>query len=204
MTTKFAISYSPKCYIQIFFKLLQLNEYFFITGNQNKFNEVKSVLGNIRQLDVDLPEIQHFDAKEIIKAKLLEAQKHYDDQFIVEDTSLYFDCLNGLPGPLIKWFLKQIGNDGLFNMADKLGNPKAQAKTIIGYSKDKDNIHFFEGLVAGIIVKPRGDSNFGWDPIFQPEGYSKTFAEMASDEKNSLSMRKLATSKLKEFIEVKK
>jgi len=54
--------------------------------------------------------------------------------------------------------------------------------------------------VKGTIVEPRGETNFGWDPIFQPEGYTKTFAEMSADEKNSLSMRKLAAEKLKESL----
>ncbi|MFH1561222.1 MAG: non-canonical purine NTP pyrophosphatase [Patescibacteria group bacterium] len=177
---------------------------FFITGNQNKFDEVRSVLGNIKQLDIDLPEIQHFDAREIIRAKLLEAQKHHNGQFIVEDTSLYSDCLNGLPGPLVKWFMKTVGNDGLSDIATKMGNLDAQAKTIVGYSQDNDNIHFFEGVIPGKIVSPRGKLGFGWDPIFQPDGHKKTFAEMTSGEKNSLSMRKLASSKLKEFMEAKK
>ena len=83
---------------------------YFITGNKNKFEEVKSILPNTEQLDIDLPEIQDIDAKIIIRAKLLAALKHKDGEFIVEDTSLYLDCLGGLPGPLIKWFMKNMGN----------------------------------------------------------------------------------------------
>jgi non-canonical purine NTP pyrophosphatase (RdgB/HAM1 family) len=177
---------------------------FFITGNQNKFDEVKSILPSVEKLDVDLPEIQHHDAKEIIRAKLIAAQEHHDGQLIVEDTSLYFDCLNGLPGPLVKWFLKTVGNEGLSEIASKMGNRNGQAKTIIGYSRGKNDIHFFEGVIPGKIVNPRGARGFGWDPIFQPDGHGKTFAEMTADEKNSLSMRRLAVTKLKEFIEAKK
>ena len=81
---------------------------YFITGNKNKFEEVKSILPEIEQLDVDLPEIQDIDAQNIIRFKLLEALRHHAGEFIVEDTSLYFDCLKGLPGPLIKWFLETI------------------------------------------------------------------------------------------------
>ena len=90
-------------------------ELYFITGNKNKFAEVKAIIPNVKQLDIDLPEIQEIDAKNIIRAKLLEALRHKQVEFIVEDTSLHFDCLNGLSGPLIKWFLKIIENDGLFN-----------------------------------------------------------------------------------------
>ena len=85
---------------------------YFITGNKGKLVEVQEIISSVEQLDIDLPEIQDIDAQEIIRAKLEEAQKHHQGQFIVEDTSLYLDCLNGLPGPLIKWFMKTIGNDG--------------------------------------------------------------------------------------------
>ena len=178
-------------------------ELYFITGNKNKFAEVSAILPSVRQLDVDLPEIQHVDAKEIIKAKLLEALNYKQAEFIVEDTSLYFDCLKGLPGPLIKWFMKTIGNKGLFNIVEKLGNNKAEAKTIIGYAKSPDEIYYFEGSIKGRIVSPKGKSGFGWDPIFQPEGNSKSFAEFSQKEKNEISMRRIALNKLKGFIDAK-
>jgi inosine triphosphate pyrophosphatase len=173
---------------------------YFITGNKNKFEEAKAILPDLEQMDVDLPEIQEIDPKEIIKAKLEEALKHHKGFFIVEDTSLYINALNGLPGPLIKWFMKTMGNNGLANLAQKLGNPKAQAKTIIGYATDDGNVHFFEGSISGEIVFPQGDTNFGWDPIFKPDGYDVTFAEISKEEKNKISMRKQAIQKLKEFI----
>jgi len=175
---------------------------YFITGNKNKFEEVKSILPNVEQLDINLPEIQDIDAKNIIKAKLLEALKHKNGEFIVEDTSLYLDCLGGLPGPLIKWFMKTMGNEGLYNLVEKLGNKKAEAKTIIGYAKNSDEIHYFEGCIKGEIVLPRGDSGFGWDPIFQPNKLDKSFAELTQEEKNNISMRRVAVNKLKEHMRV--
>mgnify|MGYP000548382432 CR=1 FL=1 len=119
---------------------------------------------------------------------------------MVEDTSLYLDCLNGLPGPLIKWFLETIGNDGLFRIVDKFGNAKAEAKTIIGYAKSHEEIYFFEGIVKGQIVSPRGETKFGWDPIFPTEGYSQTFAEMSAEEKNAISQRRRAFERLKSLM----
>lgn len=175
---------------------------YFITGNKNKFTEVKSILGDVEQLDIDLLEVQDVDAHNIITEKLNEALKHHTGEFIVEDTSLYLDCLNGLPGPLIKWFLKTIGVEGLYNLTDKLGNSKAQAKTIIGYADGRNNIHFYEGVIEGEIVKPTGDKGFGWDSIFQPNGHSKTFAEMEEKEKNEVSMRKIAVHKLKDHLHI--
>jgi non-canonical purine NTP pyrophosphatase (RdgB/HAM1 family) len=172
---------------------------YFITGNKGKLTEVQNILGDVEALDIDLPEIQEIDAHKIIKAKLEEAQKHHEDEFIVEDTSLYFEAMNGLPGPLIKWFMKTVGNDGLYKMISVFGNFNAEAKTIIGHSDLEGSIEFFEGSIKGTIVPPRG-TGFGWDPIFQPEGYNKTFGELTAEEKNSFSMRKLAIEKLKEYL----
>ncbi len=173
---------------------------YFITGNKGKLAEVQSILGNVEALGIDLPEIQSLDAHEIIKAKLEEAKNHQAGEFIVEDTSLYFEALKGLPGPLIKWFMKTVGNDGLYKIAEAFGNFSAEAKTIIGYSDAEGVISFHEGVIKGTIVAPRGEG-FGWDPIFQPEGYSKTFGELSSEEKNSFSMRKIALEKLKTSIQ---
>jgi len=174
----------------------------FITGNKNKFEEVKSILDNVelKQLNIDLPEIQDIDAHKIIRKKLTSALKHKKGEFIVEDTSLYIDCLNGLPGPLIKWFLQTIGNGGLYEIAKNMGR-EAEAKTIIGYARSEKEIYFFEGTVSGKIVEPKGDSNFGWDPIFQPERFSESFAEMSKEQKNKISMRRKALEKLKVFLE---
>lgn len=173
---------------------------YFITGNQNKLKEIQAILPNVEQLDIDLPEIQELDAKEIIREKLLEAYRHKDGEFIVEDTSLYFDCLNGLPGPLIKWFLKQLGNAGLAELVAKYATDRAEAKTLIGYAKSRDEVYFFEGTIKGRIVPPRGETSFGWDPIFMPDGHDVTFAEMSQDEKNRISMRRNAVMQLKEFL----
>lgn len=174
---------------------------YFITGNKGKFAEVQAVLPDIQALDIDLPEIQSLDAQEIIKAKLLEAQKHQEGEFIVEDNSLYLEGIKGLPGPLIKWFLKTVGKEGLYTMAQAFGNFNAEAKVVIGYSNSAREISFFEGSTKGTIVPARGEGGFGWDPIFQPEGYEKTFGEMTPEEKNSISMRKIAAEKLKEYLQ---
>lgn len=172
---------------------------YFITGSRHKFAEIKDVITDIEQVDIDLDELQDIDPKKIIDHKLKEAFKHHSGPFIVEDTSLYLDCLNGLPGPLIKWFIKTVGRDGLVGITQKFNNAKATARTIIGYAKSKNELHFFEGEIHGKIVAPRGENGFGWDPIFQPEGHDKTFAEMPV---KNMSMRRLATQKLREFLEL--
>ena len=173
---------------------------YFITGNKGKFEEIKLVLPKIEQLDIDLSEIQELDAQKVITAKLLAAFNHHNGAFIVEDTGLYLDCLNGFPGPLIKWLLASVGTEGIFRLAEKMGSFRAVAKTTIGYGESSDDIHFFEGDLEGVIVVPRGESGFGWDPVFQPKGYEKTFAQMSREEKNSISMRRIAAGKLRNFL----
>ena len=103
--------------------------------------------------------------------------------------------------PLIKWFLQTVRNTGLAELALKMGNDEAEARTMLGYSEKNGEIHFFEGAVKGRIVSPRGSSAFGWDPIFIPEGYSETFAELGKAVKNRISMRSQAISKLRDHLE---
>lgn len=169
---------------------------YFITGSENKFNEAKAIMPALERVDIDLPEIQEIDAHSIITAKLEAAFEHHSGPFVVEDTSLYLQSLNGLPGPLIKWFMKTIGNDGLVKIAASLGSDRATAKTIIGYASARGESVFFEGAVEGRIVPVRGSEGFGWDPIFLPDGYDHTFAEMTPEEKNGLSMRRAAFEQL--------
>ncbi|MCL4366598.1 non-canonical purine NTP pyrophosphatase [Patescibacteria group bacterium] len=174
---------------------------YFITGNKHKFAEIKAMLPQIEQLEIDLPEIQSANGKTVVESKLQEAFGHHSGQFIIEDSGLYMNCLNGLPGPLVKWFLEKIGCVGLANLAIKLKNSQAEAITLLGYAQTPKQVHFFEGRVLGKIVKPRGKNGFGWDVIFQPEGFRKTYAQMSTAEKNQISMRKIALQKLKDFLE---
>lgn len=173
---------------------------YFITGNANKFADAKAFLGEIEQLDIDLTEVQGLDPHDIIKAKLQEAFKHHQGEFILDDVSLHMDCLNGLPGPLVKWFIKSIGLDGLANLADKLGNNKAEVGTIIAYAKSPDNVIFFEGHAKGIIVQPRGKGGFGWDVIFQPDGSEQTYAEWKETNSGANAMRIEALTKLRNYL----
>ena len=172
---------------------------YFLTGNDNKFDEAKSILGDnilIDQLKLDLVEIQEIDPKKVIAHKLLEAVKNKPGaEFIVEDTSLIIEGMNGLPGPLIKWFLKSIKSEGIVELTKTYGT-KAKAMAIIGHYKAGD-INYYKGIVEGKIVQKRGESNFGWDPIFIPEGYKLTFAEMTKEEKNAISHRRKAFVKFK-------
>jgi len=173
---------------------------YFITGNPGKFKEAKKLLPQLKQLDIDLPEIQHSDPRIIVKEKLLEAMKHKKGEFMIDDTSLSLEAMNGLPGPLIKWFLDAMGVKGIYNLGKKLGNTKATVMAIIGYANKKGEIYFFEGVVEGHVVSPKG-SSFGWDPCFKPNGEKKTYGQMSKKEKGKISHRTKAIMKLKEFLD---
>ncbi len=176
---------------------------YFLTGNKGKFEEAKEILGDIEQLKVDLPEIQDIDIKKVVAEKLKEGLKYHSGPMLVEDTALSLEVLNGLPGPFIKWFQKAIKDKGVYKLAKKLGNVSAEAKVVIGYAKNAKEIYFFEGSQKGKLVPPKGKNGFGWDVIFVPDGYDKTFAQMSSKEKNAISHRKKALEKLKEYLEKK-
>lgn len=173
---------------------------FYITGNEGKFRDAKLIIPEIERLDIDLPEIQEINPIKIIETKLIEANKHKKGRFMISDGSLYLEATPGLPGPLIKWFEKTIGNQGLFQLAKNMGNFNASAKVIIGYMDDQDKINYFEGEIRGKIVEPRGSNGFGWDAVFQPKGFKKTFAEMTLEEKNKISHGKIALEKLREYL----
>lgn len=172
----------------------------FVTGNQNKFAEAKEIIPELEMHDLDLVEIQDTDSQKIIEAKLMEAKNQIQGNIIVEDNSLTFSCLGALPGPLIKWFMKEIGNDKLFKLCESFQNFEATAKVVIGFSDENGTTNYFEGSLKGKIVSPIGENGFGWDAIFIPDGYTKTFAQMSSEEKNQISMRKIAFQKLSTYL----
>jgi len=114
--------------------------------------------------------------------------------------------LKDLPGPYIKWFLDKLGNDGLVKMLSPYEDKTGKAVTILAYAEnDIDKPQLFIGITEGNIVKPRGATNFGWDPIFEPIDYNnKTYAEMTSDEKNFISHRGKAFQKMIDHFKAKK
>jgi non-canonical purine NTP pyrophosphatase (RdgB/HAM1 family) len=174
----------------------------FITGNRGKLKEVKEIIPEVEQIDLDLLEIQELDSRKIIEEKLKEAIKQKKGEFFCEDTSVYINSLNGLPGPLIKWFLKTIGDRGIWELVRDRKDKSARAVTCIGYTDGKE-IRFFEGEILGEISEPRGEGGFGWDKIFKPKGSERTFGEMNLEEKSRISMRKIALVKLKKYLDSK-
>jgi len=174
----------------------------FVSGNKNKLAELCDIFNEhfkdiqIKQLDIDLPELQGLP-EDIVKGKLklaLEKGKNLEGPVLVEDTSLCFNAYGGLPGPYIKYFLKAIKPEGLYKMASAFDDHTAYAQSIFGLQKNKkDEPHLFIGKTEGEIVSPRGPNYFGWDPCFQPKDYTQTYAEMGVNEKNKISHRAKST-----------
>jgi non-canonical purine NTP pyrophosphatase (RdgB/HAM1 family) len=172
------------------------------TSNEHKAKAVQSALGRpVKHIHIDLPEIQAIDVKEVIEHKAREAYRLVGQPVLVEDTSLAVRAWNGLPGALIRWFLETVGAEGICKMLEGYEQLEATAETCLGYF-DGHNFISFSGVVEGYIARrPRGANGFGWDPIFIPKGWDKTFAEMSPEEGASVSMRAAAIQKLRAFLD---
>lgn len=184
-----------------------MKEIYFATGNANKLKETVAILDAGRQLpfaiksvNIDLPEYQG-EAEEIAKAKCREASSKVDGAVMVEDTSLCFNAYKGLPGPYIKWFLDKLGHDGLNKMLAGFDDKSAYAQCIFAFTPGPGvEPEVFVGQTPGVIVPARGDTVFGWDPIFQPDGYDQTYSEMDKATKNTISHRFRALTKLRDYL----
>ena len=176
----------------------------FITGNAGKFSEARALLEGVDliQENHDLPEIQSLDPREVMREKLRTAAALGIVPCIVEDSSLVLACLaDKLPGPFIKWFEDVLGLEGLVELTCKYGDMRASVRTLVGYADAENAMRFFEGELPGMIVPPRGDKDFGYGPIFLPEGSDKTFGEQTREEKHAISSRGIAFRKLRDHLE---
>ncbi|CAI7620477.1 unnamed protein product [Penicillium pancosmium] len=174
----------------------------FITGNKNKLAEVRSILGDVIEVDsqtADIPEIQG-TIEEIAEEKARRAAEVINGPVLVEDSSLEFSALKGLPGPYIKYFLDALGLEGLNKMLDGFEDRTAEAVCTFAFCPGPGvKPVLFQGRTKGTIVRPRGPVNFGWDPIFEYDGKA-TFAEMKQQEKNLVSHGHKALVKLQQWL----
>ena len=161
-----------------------------VTGNRNKLLEAERILGcRIRCEPVDLPEIQSLDLAEVLRAKGEEAWRRLQRPLVVEETGLDLAAMNGFPGPLVKWMLESVGPVGIARAAHALGGAGAAARCALIY-RDADTTLLAEGVTRGeLVLEPRGDGGFGWDPIFVPEGRRETYAELGAELKDRLGHR---------------
>lgn len=172
-----------------------MKQIYLVTGNQHKLKEWQAMMPDTIQLesvDVDLPEIQSDDATEIVTDKAKRAYEIVGKPVVVEDVEAGLEKLNGLPGPLIKFFNAKLGKDALYKLAGKEGEKATVACTIAYY--DGNETLVVRGEVNGTVVAPRGDA-FGFDIVFVPEGETQTYAEMGPEKKNKISHRSEAIRK---------
>ncbi|KAH8403137.1 hypothetical protein KR222_005835 [Zaprionus bogoriensis] len=199
----------------------------FVTGNAKKLEELIAILGpnfprTIVSKKVDLPELQG-EIEEIAIKKCKEAARQVDGPVLIEDTSLCFNALEGLPGPYIKWFLEKLHPEGLHRLLNGWEDKSARAICTFAFCESSSaEPQIFQGITEGVIVEPRGPRDFGWyveesgkvrrilrfgnilffrDPVFQPKGYDQTYAEIAKAEKNKISHRYRALDLLQKYLE---
>ncbi|MDO4779705.1 MAG: non-canonical purine NTP diphosphatase [Bacteroides sp.] len=185
----------------------------FATNNLHKLEEVKSIIGN----SIDILSLKDIDCTEEIeeygktieenaKIKAEYVKNKYNINTFADDTGLEVEALNGEPGVRSARYAEEVSHDAEANINKLLcklkgiENRKAQFKTVIALIYDGKQ-YLFEGIIKGEIIKEkRGTKGFGYDPVFIPEGYDKTFAELGNEIKNQISHRAIAVKKLCEFL----
>jgi len=188
----------------------------FATNNKNKLAEIRDMLGDKIEV-MSLADINcHEDIPETadtLEGNALQKARYVFDKYgmscFADDTGLEVDALGGEPGVYSARYAGGEGHDSEANMAklmQKLGdndNRKARFRTVIALitGSGDDVVKLFEGVAEGDIIREkRGGEGFGYDPIFRPEGYDKTFAELGHEIKNKISHRARAVQKLVEYL----
>ena len=184
----------------------------FATNNKHKLEEVKNIINNRFEI-LSLKDINCFEeipeTQNTIERNASQKTQYIYDKFNIncfaDDTGLEIDALNGEPGVYSARYAGErcTFDDNIEKVLKKLkgvSNRKAQFKTVISLIIDGKE-HQFTGIIEGTLLKERrGTSGFGYDPIFLPKAYNKTFAELSSEEKNKISHRGTASRKLADFL----
>lgn len=156
----------------------------YVTGNPHKAKYfARMTKMDIPHMSFDVDEIQSTSLSEIVEHKARQAYKLAKCPIIVEDTKLSFRAMGALPGPLIKWFFQELGDEGLCALLDNYDDRTAFAGAVIAYF-DGTNLEIFEReLIGSISDKPsKNNTGFGWNTIFIPDGSDKTLADMSEKE----------------------
>lgn len=174
----------------------------FISSNQHKVEYLRKWLDMpVAHKYVELDELQSLDLRTIVDHKARQAYDILKTPVLVEDVGLTFEAMGKLPGPLIKWFLEELHDEGLCKLVDGLEHRKAYVSIMYGYY-DGTQTQFFENHVSGTVSpEPRGSHGFGWNPVFIPEGSDKTYAEMTDEEVRPFSVRARAIERLRAYLQ---
>ena len=175
----------------------QLSELFFVSSNENKFQETERILSNlgvkINFSKTTLEEIQSSSLSEIAEQKAISAYELIQKPVIIEDDGLFIDSLNGFPGPYSSYVYDTIGNKGIMNLLENSEFRDAEFVSIIAYLDDNDGVKLFESSIPGKISSVIEKGGWGYDPIFIPDGESKTYANVS--DKDKFSHRSAALTK---------
>lgn len=165
-------------------------DFVLVTGNRSKLAEARRIVGpGLEAVELELPEIQSLDLLEVLRAKGEEARRRLERPLVVDETGLGLAALGGFPGPLAKWMVEAVGAEGIARTAHALGDVAAEAHCALLYL-DGERAVVGEAKVPGRLVLPiRGEGGFGWDPAFQPEGESRTYAELPPEVKDRIGHR---------------
>jgi non-canonical purine NTP pyrophosphatase (RdgB/HAM1 family) len=176
---------------------LVLSKATLVTGNPGKLEEARRLCGvEMKASTLDLPEVQSLAIEEVLRAKAHTAFGQLQTPIVVDETGLELAALNGFPGCLVKWMLEAVGADGVARTAHSLGDPRATARCALLYFDGRQEV-LAEGTTAGsLVMPPRGTGGFAWDPIFRPDGYELTFAELSGPAKDAISHRGAAWHQL--------
>ncbi|HSW66092.1 MAG TPA: non-canonical purine NTP pyrophosphatase [Bacillota bacterium] len=179
-----------------------IDDLVFISGNQNKIAFLSSWLGHpVNHQKLDLDEIQSLDPHVVAEHKVKQAYDLLHQPVLVEDAGLRFTALGRLPGTFVKWFIEEVGYDGLLQIVNGLEHRGAEAHLCYALY-DGTHLHYFDGQMKGTIARePKGTNGFGFDPIFINDGYTKTRGEMTDEEYQATSYRTDGLNKLKAFLE---
>lgn len=185
----------------------------FATNNKHKLDEIRKILSDKFEIvslhdigcDVDIPETgDTLEDNALMKAEYV--KQHYGLDCFADDTGLEVEALDGEPGVHSARYAEGTDHDSEANMDKLLGklgnnnNRKARFRTVIALLFNGET-HLFDGIVNGNIISERhGTEGFGYDPIFVPDGYEQTFAELGMEIKNQISHRARAVNKLAVFL----
>lgn len=175
-----------------------------ITTNPGKFAEIAKFFEGLNvRLEMERRELLEIqaDSLEAIVARKLASVEESLGNCLVDDSGLFIDALSGFPGVYSSYVYRTIGVNGICKLMEGIENRRARFECLFGLRLNNQK-YFFKGVCHGTITNaPRGSGGFGFDPIFVPEGYRCTFAELTKEEKNKISHRGKALLQLRQFFE---
>ena len=175
----------------------QLSELFFASSNEHKFQEAERILANlgmqINLFKTTLEEIQSNNLNDIAEKKAINAYDLIQKPVIIEDDGLFINSLNGFPGPYSSYVYDTIGNKGIMNLLENSEVRDAKFVSIIAYCDNDCDVKLFESSIPGKISSIIEKGGWGYDPIFIPDGESKTYANVS--DKDKFSHRSVALTK---------